>query len=92
MGLTARAELEQLETGADTTVTAKVTDFSGREMPQEPVAWESSEPGVATVTPTDPFGHTAKIRATQTEGQTTITARAGEQSAQIFISVSPPIE
>lgn len=69
---------------------AAITDFSGRDLPKEAVQWESSDPQVASVTPADPTGQTARITAGEKGGPVTITARAGDRSATLSLTVKGP--
>ena len=82
--------LQELDAGAETTARVEVTDFSGRELPDAAVLWETSDPEVASVTPSDANGQTARIVAGQKDGPVTITVRSGTQTATLTLSVRGP--
>jgi hypothetical protein len=73
-----------LDAGAETQVSAEVTDFAGRLLPNATVTWEVSDPEMATVTAS---GQSAKIVAGQKGGTVTVTARSGAKTAQFDLTV-----
>lgn len=81
---------QELESGAETLAQVEVTDFSGRELPDAAIVWESSDPDIAAVTPANPGGHSARIVAGRKGGPVTITARSGTQSASLNLTVKGP--
>jgi hypothetical protein len=77
--ITLSAPVASLDSGQQTTITAAVTDFSGRALSDASVTWEISDSSLATLTPA---GQTARLTAGSSGGTVTVTARAGNQTAQ----------
>ncbi len=72
-----------MEVGASYVMTATLADERGRLLADRPVTWESTNPGVAIVTPD------GTVRALTT-GRTEIVARSEDQSARATLTVIVP--
>jgi hypothetical protein len=83
-GITLASSSSLLDPGQSATITASVTDFSGRSLPNATVTWDAPDPALVTLTPT---GAMAQVVAGDQGGTVTVTARSGDQSAQIQITV-----
>lgn len=71
-----------LAVGQTTQLTASVTDAAGAPLRDRPIAWSSSDQGVATVSSTG-------LVVALAPGTATITATSGDRSASSTVAVSP---